>query len=347
MAYIFNVAVFFILFRETLEASIIISVLLAFLKQGIGKSSQDPVVYKKLVRQVWIGSAAGLLICLILGGAFIGAWYGLGRDVWGSSEDIWEGVFCLIAGIIISAMGLALLRINKMKDKWRVKIAKAMEKSEGKLTFGKGWFGRFTRKYAMAILPFITVLREGIEAIVFTGGVSLSSPARAFPLPVICGILCGVLIGYFIYKGGNYMKIQVFLIVSTCFLYLVAAGIMSRAVWYFEMYVWARAIGGDAAETGSGPGSYDIRQSVWHVNCCNPELDGGWMIFQALFGWQNSATYGSVLMYNLFWICVIVIVTLMLFKEKKGYIPFISKKKPVEPAAPSSAVVNSKEVDSV
>lgn len=29
---------------------------------------------------------------------------------------------------------------------------------------------------------------------------------------------------------------------------------------------WNIAIGGDAAETGVGPGSYDIRQSVWHVN---------------------------------------------------------------------------------
>ena len=29
---------------------------------------------------------------------------------------------------------------------------------------------------------------------------------------------------------------------------------------------WNKAIGGDAAETGSGAGSYDIRQSVWHVN---------------------------------------------------------------------------------
>jgi hypothetical protein len=29
---------------------------------------------------------------------------------------------------------------------------------------------------------------------------------------------------------------------------------------------WNVAIGGDAAETGAGPGSYDIRQSVWHVN---------------------------------------------------------------------------------
>ncbi len=29
-------------------------------------------------------------------------------------------------------------------------------------------------------------------------------------------------------------KLQLFLIVSTCFLYLVAAGLFSKAVWLFE-----------------------------------------------------------------------------------------------------------------
>ncbi|KAJ8098778.1 iron permease FTR1/Fip1/EfeU [Lipomyces tetrasporus] len=340
---VFNVSVFFILFRETVEASIIISVLLAFLKQGIGRSSEDPNLHKKLVRQVWFGAALGLLLCLILGGAFIGAWYGLGKNVWGSSEDIWEGVFSLVAGIIISIMGLALLRVNKMKEKWRVKIARALEKGNGKKAARK-----FTTKYAMAILPFITVLREGIEAIVFTGGVSLSAPAKAFPLPVICGILAGSAVGYIIYKGGSYMRMQIFLIVSTCFLYLVAAGIMSRAVWYFEMYIFAKAVGGDVAETGSGPGSYDIRSSVWHVNCCNPNIDGGWMIFQALFGWQNSATYGSVLMYNIYWIAVMVGVVALLYYEKKGHYPFMKPKaKPAASPVALSEPIPSKETESV
>lgn len=36
---------------------------------------------------------------------------------------------------------------------------------------------------------------------------------------------------------------------------------------------WNVAIGGDAAETGVGAGSYDIRQSVWHVNVgCSPQF---------------------------------------------------------------------------
>ena len=32
---------------------------------------------------------------------------------------------------------------------------------------------------------------------------------------------------------------------------------------------------------------------------------GGWSVFNSLFGWQNSATYGSVISYNLYWVAVI------------------------------------------
>ena len=116
---------------------------------------------------------------------------------------------------------------------------------------------------------------------------------------------------------------QIFLIISTCFLYLVAGGLFSRGVWYFENNTWNKIIGGDASETGSGAGSYNIKQSVWHVNCCNPELGGGggWGIFNALLGWTNSATYGSVISYNLYWICVMVGYRLMFYRERRGCTP--------------------------
>lgn len=44
-------SVFFICFRETLETSIIVSVLLAFLKQTLGHD-RDVATYKKLKKQV-------------------------------------------------------------------------------------------------------------------------------------------------------------------------------------------------------------------------------------------------------------------------------------------------------
>lgn len=201
---------------------------------------------------MWLGAFAGFFICLVLGGAFIGAFYSLGKDVWSGSEDLWEGVFCLIASIIITVsncclpftsnppanhtcnyaqiMGAAILRLSKLQSKWSVKIAAALEAEKTK------GLGAKARKYAMVILPFITVLREGLEAVVFVGGVSLSEPPSAFPIPVIAGLVAGATVGWIIYKGGNTIRIQWFLIASTMVLYLVAAGLFSRAVWGFETW---------------------------------------------------------------------------------------------------------------
>jgi high-affinity iron transporter len=60
---------------------------------------------------------------------------------------------------------------------------------------------------------------------------------------------------------------------------------------------------------GNGPGSYDVRGNVWHLNCCNPahKLDGnGWLIFAAIFGWTNSASIGLLLSLSLL-LCVMLI----------------------------------------
>ena len=192
--------VFFICFRECLETVIIVSVLLAFLKQMIGPE-RDLVVYKKLVKQVWIGVGAGLAICVVVGCGIIGAFYGIGKDAFSGTEDIWEGVFGIIATIIISLVGAALLRVSKLQDKWRVKLANALEKQDLKHERSNGnRFKLWCEKYAMFLLPFITVLREGLEAVVFIGGVGLGLPATAFPLAVFCGLGAGVLVGYLIYR---------------------------------------------------------------------------------------------------------------------------------------------------
>jgi high-affinity iron transporter len=53
--------------------------------------------------------------------------------------------------------------------------------------------------------------------------------------------------------------------------------------------------------------------------CCSPleNGDGGWGIFNSLFGWQNSATYGSVISYNLYWVAVIIGFLFLGWKERK------------------------------
>lgn len=174
-------------------------------------------------------------------------------------------------------------------------------------------------KYALVILPFITTLREGLEAVVFVGGIGVDQPARSFPLAIVAGAIIGIGIGVAMYKGGNQMSLQVFLIASSCFLYLVAAGLMSKGVWFFELEHFVEKCGQDTSETGSGPGSYDISNTLWHVNCCNGLTDGGWMLFNALLGWTNTATYGSVSSYIIFWLAVIMFLKIRLRWERYGY----------------------------
>jgi high-affinity iron transporter len=81
----------------------------------------------------------------------------------------------------------------------------------------------------------------------------------------------------------------------------------------------AYRLGGDVDDAGGdGPGSYDVKGNVWHLDCCNPESKGstsGWTIFSAIFGWTNSATLGSVLAYVFYWLMVIAILVTMKVRE--------------------------------
>ncbi|KAK4122897.1 putative iron transferase [Parathielavia appendiculata] len=338
---VFSVPIFLVTFREALETVIIVSVLLAFLKQTL---DHDKTLHKRLVCQVWLGIFLGLLITLVIAAALIAVFYTAGANKWEASELRFEGAFCLIACIIISVVGAALLRMGSMRDKWQEKLGGVMDRravvataaednakkgiERGRVTAMADAVKKWMERYTMFALPFVTVLREGIEAVVFIAGVTFSAPATAVPLAVVVGLAAGAVVGYGLYKGGSTTKLQVFLVISTCLLYLVAAGLFSRAVWSFEQDAWQVLIGGDAAELGEGPGSYDIDRSVWHVNCCSPTYNGGsgWGFFNAILGWTNSATYGSVISYNLYWLCVIVSFLVMRYREVTGHWPLVKSK---------------------
>lgn len=363
---LFSVPIFFILFRETLEAAIIVSVLLALVEQLVSGTSPDHPGYKsvtthtlgrgegssnivetsqslgddedldkhgrtaterKLLRklriQIFAGAGIGLLVALAVGAAFIAVFYTQVKDLYGASEDIWEGVFALVASIMIWVMALGFLRMDRSKLKWKIKLEKAFVKQQDKLASAVDTNdGQVKRslgtKYALLILPAVTVMREGLEAVVFLGGVSLSEPGSSIPLAAICGLLAGLAVGYLLYKSSSRLNLSLFLVTSTCFLLLIGAGLLSKSVGYFETYKYARLVGGDVAETGTGPGSYSVHGNVWHLNCCSPEAKTsgyGWSIFNAIFGWNNNASIGTILSYVFYWLSVVVALVYMKWSE--------------------------------
>jgi high-affinity iron transporter len=72
--------------------------------------------------------------------------------------------------------------------------------------------------------------------------------------------------------------------------------------------------------------------------CCSPELNGGggWGIFNGILGWTNSATYGTVISYNLYWLLVIVLFLAMRYHEVKGHWPLMRPKNLAEPTSVES-----------
>lgn len=142
-------------------------------------------------------------------------------------------------------------------------------------------------------IPFVTTLREGLEAVVFLGGVSLGLEASSIPLAAIVGLFCGFLCGFIVFRAGGYGKIKIFLLFSTCLLLLIAAGLFSRSIYYLQFYGYVKKVGDAAAEGGDGPGSFDALNYIWHINYANPEnKSSSWGLLNAITGWNNTGTAG-------------------------------------------------------
>ncbi|KIS01625.1 high-affinity iron transporter [Cryptococcus deuterogattii 2001/935-1] len=334
---LFSVTIFFIVFRETIEAAIIVSVLLSFVEQlmvsgglenegaQVERLSEEEEIKKtkRILRrmriQIWAGTLTGFVIAVAVGSAFIAA--------------------C----IIIYIMGLTFLKMDQSRVKWRIKLSEAFAHRAGKALFnfrGNNEDGEPERqlteeelaeeqamkkkarsgKYAIFFLPFITVMREGLEAIVFVGGVSLGQDGASVPIAAIVGLVAGIFVGWCIYRTGSTLALHWFLIVSTCFLFLIGSGLFSKGVYDFEYYRFSSAVGGDVAESGNGPGSFQVAGNVWHLEYGNPEpgavgTNGGWQIFNAILGWNNTASLGSILSYCSYWIAVIIGLAVMKWHE--------------------------------
>ncbi|KAK0545182.1 hypothetical protein OC844_007387 [Tilletia horrida] len=394
---VFAPIIFFIAFREALEASLVIGILLGMLESivkdvkpsadatanadadaetssGSEASTLSPereraILIRKLRKLIFMGAFSGLFIAACIGAAFLAVFYTQANDLWGKAEELWEGIFNLIAVCLITPMSLAILRADRSRAKWSKKLDAAFRAhrhahaqqhakrgllspssapsphpadhsiaeeskedgaptptSEGSTYHAANdqpisTLGRLKNKVnldsyvhaqrgalAIFLIPFVTTLREGLEGVVFIGGVSLGLPASSIPLPAIVGLACGFLCGYIVFRGGSFSKVKLFLILSTGFLLLIAAGMASRAVYSLAFYKYVQLVGDGAAESGDGPGSYYWKTYVWHFNCCNPEdktgSAGGWALLNSIVGWNNTATVGSILMYVFYWLAV-------------------------------------------
>lgn len=343
----FSVTAMFVMFRECMEAAVILAVLL----QYVAKTGKI-----HLKKQVWLGAGLGLLLSIIFAVIFIIIYYTLDNEVFeGQGEQIFEGVVSVIASVMITVLAFGMLKMMALQDKWNRKLKKsALEALEGNTAF--------TVTYALFIIAFTAVLREGIESVLFLAGVGVDTPWKAIPLGGVVGALLGVTLGYVLFFGLKPVQLKWFFIVSTVILLFLAAGLMMTGVHEFQEAGAFGYYGEEEAEEESealapAPSALDEMESeeersvswhnkpLWNIcKCCDSGDQGFFELAKALVGYTCDPTFIHVITYVIYWVFVIGIV---LFKYSRGTLDKYEYQEDDLPAeidleAPSGAI---KEVD--
>jgi len=255
--------------REGLEAALIIGFVLGALRKT-GRSD--------LNRSLWLGVlSAGilsLLTALLL--------RGIGKELQGRSEQIFEGLTLLLAAGVLTWM---IFWMSKQSRSMNVKL----ESNVGRAVNGKGQEGIF-------FLALIAVLREGVELALYLTAISITSSGIQTLLGTSLGLFAASLLGYLIFTATLRLNLQRFFQITAFILILFAGGLIAHSVAEFN-------------EAGIIPA---IINPIWNLNPFLNDQSIVGMIFSTLFGYYGSPSLTQVLGYSVY----ILAIALMVFKTR-------------------------------
>jgi high-affinity iron transporter len=200
---------FLITSRETLEASLVIGIVLGYL----GRTNQ-----KEHNRFVYYGIGAGLLLSIL--GAFIFIKVAGGFE--GRAEELFEGTTMLIAAFLLTTMILWMLKQKHIAKEIEGKVQKHLSKTD------MGALGT----YGIFFLILLAVLREGIETVIFMGAISYTSGIDF--IGGLLGVVVAIIIGYLFFMGTRKINLKRFFNISSVLLILFAAGLVAHGIHEFE-----------------------------------------------------------------------------------------------------------------
>ena len=193
-----------IIFREVLEASLIIGILFTYLKKSRNSGSMT---------LLWSGVGVAVLASILVSILFQNIVGGFE----GSSSKIFEGIIMILASIVLTTMIVWMAR-NK-------NISQDLE-DKAKESLSSGF------KYGIFILAFVAVFREGVEIILFMYAIAVKDGISI--LPSIIGALLGLLAGYAIFIQGVKVPLKKFFNITSVFLIFVAAGMFTYGIHELE-----------------------------------------------------------------------------------------------------------------
>lgn len=206
------IAEFLIFLREGLEGSMIVAILLAALRQ-LDRAER--------AREVWLGVAAALVVAL--GGGAL-AYVALHSYDGTAVQSMLEGSTYFVAAGILTYMTFWMrAESRRMKGELTAQAARALQSSNG---------------LALGGLAFVTVAREGLEAVVFSLAIALASPAWQVAAGAALGLVVALAVSRAIYRLGVRLNLGRFFSVMGALLMVSAAGLMADGIEDYQSLGW-------------------------------------------------------------------------------------------------------------
>ena len=192
-----------ITWRETLEAALVVGILLTYL----ARSGQ-----RRGLRYVWLGSATAVVAALACAAASSGALAMLD----GETQELIQALIVFGAVGVLSWM-VVWMHLNRGDIQVR---------AERVLATG--------RLVGLAVIAFVAVFREGIETVLFLWGVLVQRGVQLTTMPLLAGGLAGaglaLATAWLFFRGFAFLSLRTFFRTTGVLLLLVAAGLLTSGV---------------------------------------------------------------------------------------------------------------------
>jgi len=245
-------------FREALEAALVVGIVLAYLERT-GNARYN--------RHIYLGVCAGVFTSL-LGGFLL---FSLGNDFTGTGAKLFEGSMMLIGALLVSWMILWMLRQAHVKKEIEAKVGKELGEKHA---------------FGLLLFVFVSVLREGIETVIFLSASFFSSASFSL-FGTLLGFGLAIMLAFLIFEAAARVGLKTFFNATSILLVFFAAGLFSHGIAEFQ-------------EAGIFAEQAPIWDSGWLV----PEGSAAGAIMKTLFGYTPAPTALRLEAYLFYWAAI-------------------------------------------
>jgi high-affinity iron transporter len=264
---------FIIVFREVLEASLVVGIIYLILE----KSNQLSHMF-----QLWMGILAAVIASIIVGYLVLKAKDSLGND---STAALFEGIFLYLTAVLI----------------WYVIFWLSKHVSDRKELEGKTLNAIKLSSWGVFFVIFFAILREGFETAVFL--ISSFSITGSFSyLGFFVGAALAILIGYLIVLQGRRINLRYVFKYTTLLLVFLSAGMVAYGTHEFEEYL----VKSEQIEKNEIYRPWDILKTETNsdgLKSYHPFHDKGsiGVFLKGFFGYNSNPNIPEVIL----WICAL------------------------------------------